>query len=55
MDVDISTTASGIEMVRGKGLGMKEQRKVNQWNQYSEYGEGLHQSSDWGGEALMTP
>lgn len=54
MDVDISITASRIGMVRGKGLGVKEQRKVNQWNQYCKYREGLHGSSDWGGEGLMT-
>lgn len=54
MDVDICITASGIEMVRGKDLGVKEQRKVNQWNQYCKYRESLHRSSDGGEEGLMT-
>lgn len=33
---------------------VKGQRKVNQWKQYCDYREGLHGSSDWGGEGSMT-
>lgn len=40
-------TILGIGMERGKGLGVKGQREVNQWKQCYDNRGALHWSSDW--------